>query len=106
MSTRRTRTKPVRLVTGPNAVDESRAGLTLRVVWPVLDAAMFDREAMKEAERHWPGFLERHQVRTVGGPIMRVVETDEHQRQAFGADRAVVCIAPVVRRPRQVGDSE
>ena len=97
--TARRRPKVARLATGPNGVAAPGDGLTLRVVWPVLDSAMVDREAMKEAERQWPGFLEWHQVRAVGGSLMRVVETNDHQRQAFGADRAVVCVASVVRRP-------
>lgn len=97
---------PPRLSRTPGELAETPAGLTLQVVWPVLDESMFDREAMREAARQWPGFVERHRVRLVGAPQMRVVELDDWQRLAFGAARAVICAAPVEKRPPQTGGEE
>jgi hypothetical protein len=92
---------PPRLASGVS--DLSASNLSLRVVWPILDDSMFDREAMREAARQWPGFVEVHGVRLVGPPEMRVAWLDDVQRHAFGVDRAVVCVAPVVKRPPQLG---
>lgn len=83
---------------GPNHVDVTERGLTLKVMWPVVDDGLFDREAMAEAQRQWPGFVELHGVRIIGAPHMRVVELDDRQRQAFGASRAVICEAPATPR--------
>lgn len=75
---------------------------TLRVVWPILDAAMYDDEAMAQAWFDWPAFPEHHQVTVVDNPRMEVVRLEAWQRLALKADRAVVCSAPVVQRQKVV----
>jgi hypothetical protein len=71
---------------------------TLRVVWPILDEAMYDDEAMAEAWFDWPKHPEQHQVTVLDNPRMDVIRLEGWQRLALKADRAVVCEAPVVQR--------
>lgn len=94
-----------RLSRGPDVLNETDGGLTLRVIWPIVDDRTFDREAMQEAQRQWPCFVERHNVRLIGAPFMQVVECSPAERMAFGVDRAVLCVAPVEKRPPQAGDA-
>ena len=71
---------------------------TLKVVWPILQEAMYDDEAMADAWFDWPRFPEMHQVTVVDTPRMFVVRLDGFQRLALKADRAVVCEAAVITR--------
>ena len=71
---------------------------TLRVVWPILDDAMFDDEAIVEAWLQWPRFPEQYQVTVVDNPRMQVIRLDGHRKRAFQTDRAVICEAPVIQR--------
>jgi hypothetical protein len=74
----------------------------LRVVWPILDDAMFDDEAVAAAWFDWPKFLHDYRVEPTDSPRMRVVDLTDmaltaRQRTAFRkATRAVVCEAPVM----------
>lgn len=77
-------------------------GLTLRVIWPILDDSMYDTEAITAAWFEWPAFVDRYQVDAVDVPRMRVVELTAHQETDLGATRAVVCEAPVVRRTSSI----
>lgn len=74
------------------------SGLTLRVVWPVVDVLMSDEDAILEAWADLPSFAEHHQVTVSDRPRMWVAELDANQARAFKALRVVVCEAPVVRR--------
>ncbi len=74
------------------------SGLKLRVVWPIVDDAMYDDEALAEAWFEWPAFPERYQVTVVDSPRMQVIRLDAEQRQQMRASRAVVCEAPVIQR--------
>jgi hypothetical protein len=74
------------------------SGLTLRVVWPIIDDAMYDAEAIADASFEWPVFAEQHQVTVLDTPRIRVVHLDDQQRQGLNARRAVVCEAPVIKR--------
>ncbi|MFI5934750.1 hypothetical protein [Actinoplanes sp. NPDC051494] len=71
---------------------------TLRVVWPIHDDGMFDREAVEQASREWPTYAEAQQVTIVGPACIRVVQLDAHQQEGLQAARAVICEAPVARR--------
>lgn len=76
---------------------------TLRVVWPIHDPAMYDAEAITAAWSELPGFAEAKQVTFADRPRMSVVALTDEQRVAFGASRAVVCEAPVIRRTPAAG---
>lgn len=82
---------------------------TLRVVWPIVDDALFDDEAFVQAWLDWPKFLRDYQVEPVDNPRIRVVDLDDvplsgRERAAFRkATRAVVCEAPVVRSFQTLG---
>lgn len=75
---------------------------TLRVMWPVLDAAMYETEAIYEAWAELPQFAEDRQVTFADSPKMRVVQLTPEQQVKFGASRAVVCEAPVIRRTNSI----
>lgn len=70
----------------------------LRVVWPIEDEAMYDREAIADAWLDWPRHPERQQVTVVDTPRMTVVRLDEQQQAALRATRAVICEAHVIQR--------
>ncbi len=72
--------------------------LMLRVVWPVVDVLMSDRDAMTEAWADLPSFAEHYQVTICGRPELRVAELSPAQQDEFKALRVVVCEAPVIRR--------
>lgn len=74
------------------------SGLTLRVVWPIVDPLLSDQDAILEAWADLPSFAEHYQVTVSDRPRMWVKELDIDQARAFKALRAVVCEAPVVRR--------
>ena len=73
-------------------------GWKLRVVWPVLDDAMYDIEAITEAWFQLPQFAEDLQVTIADRPRMAVVALTLEQQRKWRAARAVVCEAPVIRR--------
>jgi hypothetical protein len=82
---------------------------SLRVVWPIVNDAMFDHEALTEAWFDWPHHLREWRVEPVESPRIRVVDLadirlDARQQEAFrSATRAVVCDAPVVKRTPRFG---
>jgi hypothetical protein len=71
---------------------------TLRVVWPIHDVLMSEHEAIHAAWEELPRFAEERQVTFADRPRMTVEQLDESQRREFRASRAVVCVAPVIRR--------
>lgn len=71
---------------------------TLQVIWPIHDFAMTEAEAIHDAWLELPAFAEKRQVTIADRPQMRVVDLNAEQRAAFRASRAVVCLAPVIKR--------
>lgn len=78
--------------------DADTAGLKLRIVWPVVDPAMYDTEATTAAFFELPDFLERFGVDLADRPVMRVRDCTPEQVERIGAVRAVVCEVAVTRR--------
>lgn len=77
--------------------------LTLQVVWPIHDDAMYDTEAIALAWEQWPAFAEAEQVTVVGTPKIRIAPIAAPHQEEMQATRAVVCSAPVIKRSVTAG---
>lgn len=77
-------------------------GLSIRVCWHIHDDGMPEEEAFTRAWFDWPEVAaetaERHQVRVVDTPRMRIVLLRPELQRRYEASRAVVCDAPVIRK--------